>query len=540
MMKPTRLIPITTELVSSTKSIMCGSPAKEVQAIRPLKINFIRMKKLVIIAVCMASLFQGCSPEEDKLATEWEKMHQSKSQSLKKFNDAKFGMFIHFGAYSRLGGYWKGEKVKGIGECIMRYAEIPRNEYRDMVTQFNPAKFNADEWVFAAKMAGMRYIVAMPKHADGFAMYDSKVTDYDIMDVTSFGRDPIDELYQACKKHGINFSIYFNYLDWMDGGNGGVKDYEKKNPEENKSYQYWANTWDPSPVPFTEYLEKKYKPQLRELLIKYPGMQELWHDMPMKITREQSFEVYKMVYDIQPAILNNSRVGNDLSDFWVPGDNVIPEENMEYQLNGKKVDPKKVKELAWETPGTMNNTWGFRSDDLDWKSTEELLYWLTAITSKGGNYLLNIGPTGEGVFPEESMKRLKDLGEWMTINGESVYGTSKWIVNHEGPAAISVKGTDEREEKGFKASFSPQDFWFSKMDNNLYITSLKWPESNEILIRSFTMLTTDEKSKIESVQLLGCDEKVTWKIEENGLKVTLPSKRPSAYGYVLRITSKNI
>ena len=131
----------------------------------------------LIIAVCIALLFSVCSPREDKIEKEWEKMHQSKSQSVKKFNDAKFGMFIHFGAYSRLGGFWKGEKVEGIGECIMRYAEIPQSEYREAIKLFNPVKFNADDWVQAAKMAGMRYIVAMPKHADGFAMYNSKITE---------------------------------------------------------------------------------------------------------------------------------------------------------------------------------------------------------------------------------------------------------------------------------------------------------------------------------------------------------------------------
>ena len=497
------------------------------------------MKKLMITAVCLAILFSGWTPQEDKITIEWAKMHNSKSQSFKKFNEAKFGMFIHFGAYSRLGGYWKGNKVKGIGECIGRYAEIPRNEYREMCKQFNPVKFNADEWVKAAKMAGMRYIVAMPKHADGFAMYDSKVTDYDIMDLTSFGRDPMAELYQACQKQGINFSVYFNYLDWMDGGNGGVKDYEKNHPEENKSYQYWANTWDPSPVSFTDYFEKKYKPQLRELLNKFPGMQELWHDMPMKITRQQSFDVYKMVYEIQPAILENSRVGNDFSDYWIPGDNIIPEGKNDYLKTGDGVS-KKVEELPWETPGTMNNTWGFRSDDLDWKSTGELLYWLTVITSKGGNYLLNIGPTGEGLFPEECLKRLKDIGEWMSVNGESVYGSEKWLVVHEGPTGISMKGTESREQNGFSTNFTPQDFWFSKKANSLYVTSLKWPDNKEVLIGSLTRLTRDEIGKIESVKLLGCDEKIKWTMGEKGLKVILPSMRPNANGYVLKITSKKV
>jgi len=497
------------------------------------------MEKLLIIAICMASLSSGCSPKQDMLTKEWEKMHQSKSQSIKNFNDAKFGMFIHFGVYSRLGGYWNGKKINGIGECIMRYAEISRSEYREAAKQFNPVKFNADEWVLAAKMAGMRYIVAMPKHADGFAMYNSKVTDYDIMDLTAFGRDPMAELYHACKKYGINFSIYFNYLDWMDGGNGGVKDYEKTHPEEEKSYQYYANTWDPSPVTFTDYFEKKYKPQLRELLNKFPGIQELWHDMPMKITRQQSFDVYKMVYEIQPSILDNSRVGNDFGDFWIPGDNIIPEEKMDFRDNDEGVSENKASKIPWETPGTMNNTWGYRNDDNNWKSTEELLYWLTSITSKGGNYLLNIGPTGEGLFPEESLKRLKDIGDWMNVNGESVYGSAKWLVNHEGPTAISMKGTDSREELGFNANITPQDFWFSKKDNSVYVTSLKWPENKEVLIESLTHLTKDEINKIESVQLLGSDEKVIWSMEEKGLKVSLPSIRPNGYGYVLKITFKN-
>ena len=495
------------------------------------------MKKLVIV-VCIAFLFIGWFPKQDKIAIEWERMHQSKSQSIKNFNDAKFGMFIHFGVYSQMGGFWKGEKIKGIGECIMRYAEIPRSEYQESCKQFNPVKFNADEWVQTAKMAGMKYIVAMPKHADGFAMYDSEVTDYDIMDATSFGRDPMAELYRACQKYGVNFSIYFNYLDWMDGGNGGVKEYEKNHPEEEKSYQYWANTWDPSSKSFTEYFEKKYKPQLRELLNKYPGMQELWHDMPMRITRQQSFDIYKMVYEIQPQILENSRVGNYMGDFWIPGDNIIPEENMEYWENYINVKADKFEGLPWETPGTMNNTWGYRSDDQDWKSTEELLYWLTSINSKGGNYLLNVGPTGEGLFPEESLKRLKDIGEWMRINGESVYGSAKWIVNHEGPTTVSVEGTDSREEKGFNANFTPQDFWFSKKANNIYVTGLKWPENKMILIESLTRLTRYEISKIESVQMLGCNEKVSWTMEEKGLQVFLPTKKPNAFGYVLRISFK--
>ena len=438
-------------------------------------------------------------------------------------------MFIHWGVYSLPAGIWKGEKIKGLGEWVMYHAQIPREEYKEMCSRFNPVKFDAEKWVKAAKMAGMKYIVAMPKHHDGFAMYDSKVTDYDIMDATPFGRDPMEELYNACQKYGIKFSIYYSHAtDWMDGGDAGVADYLDSHPEEKQKsksdkWLIWpSNTWDPAPVSFTEYLEKKSNPQMQELLRKFPGMQEIWYDVPKRMTREQSFEFYKLAYDIQPLCLINSRVGNDFGDFWVPGDNKIPE--------GGEAD-----DVYWETPGTLNNTWGYKSYDVDWKSTEELLFWITEITSKGGNYLLNVGPTAEGVFPEESMKQLKEIGEWMDINGESVYGTTRWLVNHEGPVSLSMKGTGDREKHGFKANFTPEDFWFSAKGNSIYVTGLKWPEGKQVLIKSIIQLPKEKKDKLSSVRMLGCKKKVSWEMTKEGLRVSLPSCRPNPNGYVLRI-----
>jgi alpha-L-fucosidase len=379
----------------------------------------------------------------------------------------------------------------------------------------------------------MKYIVAMPKHHDGFAMYDSKVTNYDIMDATPFGRDPMAELYKACQKFGIRFSIYYSHAtDWMDGGDAGVADYLKTHPEEKQkaqsdSWLIWpSNIWDPAPNSFTEYLEKKAKPQMRELLQKFPEMQEIWFDVPKQMTLEQSFDFYKLVYDIQPLCLVNSRVGNDLGDFWIPGDNKIPEKD-------------EAEDLMWETPGTLNNTWGYKSYDVDWKSTEELLYWITEITSKGGNYLLNVGPTAEGLFPEESIKQLKAIGDWMSVNGESVYGTTKWLINHEGSANLSMKGTDFRETNGFNINCTSQDFWFSAKDNYLYVTSLKWPDSNQVFIKSITKRIENESTKIKSIQLLGCNQNVSWRLNEDGLHVSLPSSRPNLYGYVLKIAFKS-
>lgn len=485
--------------------------------------NNLIIRKVALLVSCMMLISNVFSQGlvKDSLTTDWEKMHKSKEQALKDFNNTKFGMFIHWGVYAVPAGIWKGEKVPGLGEWIMHNAQIPREEYKKMCARFNPIKFNAEEWVLAAKMAGMKYIVAMPKHHDGFAMYESKVTDYDIMDATQFGRDPMYELYRACQKYGIRFSIYYSQAtDWMDGGDAGVADYLKNHPDEKRVWP--ANTWDPAPVSFSEYLDKKSKPQMRELLHKFPGMQEIWYDVPGRMTREQSFEFYKLAYDIQPSCLINSRVGNDMGDFWIPGDNKIP-------ANGKE------KGLFWETPGTLNNTWGYKSYDVDWKSAKELLYWITEITSKGGNYLLNVGPTAEGLFPEESMEQLKVIGEWMEVNGESVYGTKEWLINREGPTNLSMTGTRDREQHGFEGNFTAEDFWFSTKNNFLYVTSLKWPENKRVLIKSLSQLPEDKGVNIKSIKILGCNEKVIWEKRNDGIDVLLPSCKPNRNGYVLKI-----
>jgi len=485
--------------------------------------NIFTVEKAILLVLCMVlipNVFLQAQ-EKDPISTDWEKMHQSKEQALQDFNEAKFGMFIHWGAYSVPAGIWKGKKISGLGEWIMHNAPISREEYKKMCAQFDPVKFNADEWVQAAKMAGMRYIVAMPKHHDGFAMYDSKVTDYDIMDASQFEQDPMDELYQACQKYGVRFSIYYSHsTDWMDGGDTRVAEYLKDHPEEK---QVWpSNTWDPAPVSFSEYIDNKSKPQMRELLQKFPGMQEIWYDVPGRMTREQSFEFYKLAYDIQPSCLINSRVGNGMGDFWIPGDNKIPAD-------------EEAKGIYWETPGTLNNTWGYKSYDVDWKSTKELIYWITEITSKGGNYLLNVGPTAEGVFPEESMVQLREIGDWMKVNGESVYGTKKWIVSHEGPTILSMKGTTDRKQHGFNTSVTHEDYWFSTKDNFLYITSLKWPDNKRILIKSLPRLNGDKGIMVKSIKMLGCNQKVKWKQKKGGLKVLLPSCTPNVNGYVLKL-----
>jgi alpha-L-fucosidase len=453
-------------------------------------------------------------------------MHNTKSGLFEEYNNLKFGMFIHWGVYSKLGGIYKGVKIVPethggqaiIGEWIMYCAQIPRDEYREIAKTFNPVGFNAEEWVKLAKEAGMRYIVAMPKHHDGFAMYHSRVTDYNIYDLTPFKRDPIEELYNACKKYGIRMGVYYSHsIDWMDGGDAGIAQAKKADPQLNDTRA--ANTWDPSPNSYEEYIEKKAKPQMREILTKFPDLVEIWYDFPRYMNLRQSFEFYKLAYDYQPGCLINSRVGNDLGDMLTAGDNQIPKE-----LNSKY--------KTWETPGTLNNTWGYKSYDNDWKSLDEMLFWIVEIASKGGNYLLNVGPDGNGVIPEESVKVLKEIGAWMKINGEAVYGTSRWTTIKEGPTSVEMKGTSARKEHGFNTVFTAEDFWFTKKDDVVYVISLAKGVSGKVSVKALY----DYRDKIKSIKVPGKKGNLKWRSENGKIEIELPeNKRSDSPGFVLKV-----
>ena len=191
--------------------------------------------------------------------------------------------------------------------------------------------------------------------------------------------------------------------------------------------------------------------------------------------------------------------------------------------------------MFWETPGTLNNTWGYKSYDVDWKSTKELVYWIMAIASKGGNYLLNIGPKGDGSIPRESINQLQKIGEWMSVNGEAIYGTQSWAVTHEGPTKIEIKSTTQRQREGFRADFQEQDFWFTQKNNTLYILALEWPDDGTVTIKSLSYPNDFTSAKIIKVFMLGSEAEIEWSQMEEGLIVTLPAKRLSEYGYVLRV-----
>lgn len=491
-----------------------------------------------VLLSCLLALLVGCNSEvkkntenlkrTQKDTLSYQEMNASKETAKEAFNDAKYGMFIHWGLYSIPGGIWKGErmeKLKGpkVAEWIQFGAQIPRNEYAQLATQFNPTQFDANAIAKLAKDAGMKYLVITSKHHDGFAMYDSEVSEYDIIDASPYPKDIVQELYDACKKHKIDFGLYYSHnIDWMDGNDCGYNELAASGLtiSARAKRKPGANTWDPSPNTFTEYLENKAYPQVKEILTKFPDMKTLWYDMAHSVTPEQSLKFYKIAYDLQPDMLINSRVGNDLGDFDIPGDNKIPTDHLAITK-------------PWQTVGTTNNSWGYKSYDHDWKSVKELLFWLTEIVSKGGNYMLNIGPKATGEVPQESVTNLLEVGKWLSVNGEAIYNTRKWKITHEGPTNIQMNGTKDREEKKDKGmKFTPNDFWFTQKAKNVYAIALEYPKEKKVLIKSLAQDT----GAIKAVELLGISSEISWEQTNEGLVVTMPKTKPNSNGYALKIS----
>ncbi len=355
---------------------------------------------IIILFLCLA-----CSQQKSGGRTEI--TDTEKSTLPEWFSNGKFGMFIHWGPYSVLGGEWNGKRIKqgDIAEWIMQQFQIPVEEYRKVAATFNPIQFNAREWVALAKNAGMKYIIITSKHHDGFAMFHSKVSDYNIVDYTKFGRDPLKELSEACAEAGIKFCVYYSHReDWENPyAYGNTRDFDSSQTNLDKMDH---------PELFRKYLDNKAIPQLKELLTNYGPIGIVWFDRGM-YTQEQGKEFADLVHTLQPNCLVNGRVGHYdqelLGDYQSLTDNGMPVGGIEE---------------AWETPQTLNDTWGFSKFDQNWKSPREIIKRMVAIVSKGGNYLLNVGPDGQGVIPGPSVKILKSVGDWMNRNSESIYGTA--------------------------------------------------------------------------------------------------------------------
>jgi alpha-L-fucosidase len=320
------------------------------------------------------------------------------------WRDARFGMFIHWGLYAVPAGEWEGKT--GYGEWIMNHAQIPVEKYERFRARFNPQKFDAGAIVRAAKNAGVRYIVITTKHHDGFCLFDSKETDYDVMS-TPFKRDIMKEMAAACRREGIKMCWYYSIMDWHHPDYTPRRDWEDR-PADNADFDRYV---------------KYMKAQLRELLTNYGPIGLLWFDGQWEgtWTDARGRDLYAYVRSLQPNIIVNNRVGKAGGDFGlnrdqgVIGDYGTPEQTI----------PDVAPEGDWETCMTMNDHWGYNQADKHFKSTEELIRNLADIASKGGNFLLNIGPTADGEIPPESIERLNEIGAWMKVNGESIHGTQR-------------------------------------------------------------------------------------------------------------------
>jgi alpha-L-fucosidase len=335
-------------------------------------------------------------------------MPMSIAESIKTFQDARLGLFIHFGVYSIPGGEWNGQTIAGEqGEWIMNYLQIPIAEYEKIALQFNPVNFNADKIVTMARKAGMSYIVITAKHHDGFALFHSACDPYNCYDWAGFKRDIVGELAQACKRQGMKLGLYYSQaLDWHEQHAGGwhVKPWGMDHT--------WGNIWDypdNAQKHFEIYFEKKVKPQVTELLTNYGELLLMWFDTPLTISAQQSDELYRLVKSLQPNCLVNSRIGNGKGDYGSLGDNEIPTIPLA---------------RPFECPMTLNDTWGYNRLDDNWKPGREIIGMLAKLASRNVNFLINIGPMGDGTIPQPSVDILHELSEWMGLYGQAVHGTT--------------------------------------------------------------------------------------------------------------------
>ena len=412
------------------------------------------------------------------------------------FREAKFGMFIHWGVYSQAGGEWNGETNHH--EWLQLTAKIPLAEYTELAKKFNPTKFDADRWVKIAKDAGMKYLVITSKHYDGFAMFDSASSGHDIADVSKkFDRDPLKELADACKKNDIRFCVYYSLgRDWEDpdvptgrGDKAGFRSNLVDFPNESEKV-------------FSKYFQRKVKPQVRELLTGYGPIGIFWFDTYGLITKEESLELKKMIRELQPNCIINQRIGNNLGDYKV-SEQKIPTDG--------SYDP-------WESCITMNGHWGYNKADTKWKSPESMIRSFVDIVSKGGNLLLNVGPTGEGAIPKPSVERLSKIGDWTRVNGEAIYGC--------GPTPFGKElGRKEKDAKGKTRIVGKLPWRATTKPNRIYIHLFEWPDA-ELSIPKID-------GSVGKAYFLGQESDLLKVDQSKGTSIAMPESKPKSLVPVL-------
>lgn len=454
------------------------------------------MNKLVQVFAISVLLFSfGCGQKTKKNTDDKAVVKLSDDERMEWWRDARFGMFIHWGAYAIPGGERNGEVCKGGAEWIMDKLDYTIEDYEKEVTaKFNPVKFDADAWVKMAQDAGMKYIVLTSKHHDGFCLWDSEITHYDVMEACPFKRDIVKELSEACKKADMRFCLYHSIVDWhhpqaqaplYPNYNAGQKDQTVVNPE------------------FPKYYENYLKPMVGELLTKYDNVDVIWFDGDWiaDYTTEMGKDFYSYIRSVKPNVIVNNRVdkgrngmegmdkeGEFAGDFGTP----------EQEIPATGIDSD------WEACMTMNGSWGYKPSDKHWKSNTVLIQHLVDIVSKGGNFLLNVGPDAQGLFPQQSIDRLKAIGEWTKENGEAVYGA--------------------------KASPFERPEWgrYTSKSGVVYAHVFDWPKDGKLIL--------DPSIKIKSARLLG-DSSSELKVNTVGnvISVEVPKKASNSYASVIKL-----
>ena len=417
--------------------------------------------------------------EEAGMETMWDTATiQNTRVDTKWFKEAKFGLFIHWGLYSKLGGVWNDKRYYGSGEWIMNRARIPVKAYAEEAKSFNPVDFDADSWAQLAADAGVKYLVITAKHHEGFSMFDSKVTDYDIVDATPFKKDPMKDLSKAVRAKGIKFGFYYSqFQDWYEP-NGG------------------KNTWDfdESKKDYQRYYNKKAIPQIKELLTGYGPIGLIWFDTPGGMTKEQTKDFVDGLRKLQPDCLFSSRVGQGLGDYKDYGDSEIPAVPMEG---------------VWESIYTHNDTWGYIEHDMNFKSPKEIIQLLATVASRGGNLMLNISPDGNGRIPAYSAAYLRATGQWLKKNGSSIYKTTAGFIPAQ-PWGV----TTQKPGQLFMHIFNfPDNNCLLVPNCNLNVSSIRTMEGNidlpykqkegDLVIDLSTLKRTEEADQVVVVSYKG-------------------------------------
>jgi alpha-L-fucosidase len=454
----------------------------------------------VVIFIIMLQSLLAQKAETPKVLTNDERMEW--------WREARFGMFIHWGVYSIPAGIWDGRQIGGIGEWIMNRGKIPVADYQRMAKQFNPVKYDADAWVKMAKDAGMKYIVITSKHHDGFALFETKASKWNVVEATAYGRDLLKPLAEACKKYGIKLGFYYSQAqDWNNPGGSAARRPTKEgwaNPDSVIIDAYTKEHkghWDPAQEKktFAQYIDDVAVPQVKELLTNYGELAVLWWDTPTNMTDDAATKLQSLL-SLQPGIITNDRLKRP--NF--PGDHKTPEQRIP---NLKDLDG-----TDWETCMTMNGTWGYKSYDHNYKTPETLIRNLLDIASKGGNFLLNVGPTDLGEFPQESVDILAKMGQWMKVNGEAVYSTKA------SPWGLFPWGRCTKKE--------------IKNNTILYFSVFDWPAEGKLVIPGL-------KNKVISASLLANGIKVKASAtKDGGVTLVLPSKAPDLIASVIKVEVK--